>query len=177
MYPCSLVSVRFRRFLATHLFTCLYSRVSTVCRCSCHSHLFIIVSNLSLSLLPNALLIFLRRQARQAFVKKKGELPAISIELVQAADKTITWRQTQPASQIVVGETYVVNEDIAVHDDELLLSDGEHVRVLSGDGQGNYLVETKDGESGWISQQHLRDDRQSEAMKSRGRRMVLFLSG
>ena len=107
---------------------------------------------------------------RQAFVKRKGTLPAISIELVQMqmSVKPESWTATQPAAQVVVGETYVINEDVSVKEDELLLSGGEHVRVLSGDGQGNFLVETKDGESGWISRQHLRDERQSEGMKSRG---------
>ena len=102
-------------------------------------------------------------------MKRKSELPGISIELVQQSEKTKASRSTQPATQIVVGETYVISEDISMLDDELLLSGGEHVRVLSGgDGQGLFLVETKDGESGWISQQYLRDERQSERMKYQG---------
>jgi hypothetical protein len=107
-----------------------------------------------------------RFSRRKAFVKRKSELPGISIELVQRSEQTKASRSSQAATHIVVGETYVINEDIAMLDDELLLSGGEHVRVLScGDGQGIFLVETKDGESGWVSQEHLRDERQAERLK------------
>eukprot|EP00118_Oscarella_pearsei_P005439 m.25044 g.25044 ORF g.25044 m.25044 type:complete len:4584 (+) comp28725_c0_seq1:98-13849(+) len=94
-----------------------------------------------------------KESKRQAFQKKKEKdgRPKISIEFVKSDQRTL----------ITVGETYVVAEDVVA--EELLLSANEHVSVLSGDGKGNYLVESKDGESGWIPAHYLRDENQSEA--------------
>ena len=83
---------------------------------------------------------------RPSFQKDKEGRSKISIELVKSDTRTL----------ITVGETYVVRDDVTT--DEILLTANEHVSVLSSDGKGNYLVESKDGESGWISGQCLRDE-------------------